>query len=323
MKPQTDPWKDFFEVYLDLGHAIQAEIARDPLMAVQAAELELFLKQIRHENNPTSTNSKEIVHEVIKRFRGNSRQILLRESKYFDNELFLFPGVSVDVAELWRNRPLYRDGLWQWIEHCYIIGNVCLHPNRKDVFLNAVKQLKATARGQPIVEQPQQEENMDSVVDQMAAMFGMDSNPAMKGVMAKMAKKLHGTMSGAENPMALLQSIVSGDLSALGDLEQEIQQDIEKSIEKGELSEADFEKSREGMMQQFGGMEGLMQMAQGMGIQAPNTGQPADYAAQYTNANTAPAPNQRAPVKTAAKKTQPTTGQKKKSAPAPQQNKRK
>jgi hypothetical protein len=267
-----NPWKDFFEVYLDLGYALHAEIARDPQLAEVSAQLQTFLQKIRDENDPNSEASRTIVHEVIQRFRNKSKQILFQESSYFDEELLLFPSIQLDVAQLWRDRPLYRTGLWQWIEQLYVIGNVCLHPNRKDKFLQAVRELKAAKNGVPPPQQNEEgptEENMDQVVDQMASMFGMDQNPAMKQMMAKMAKSLHGKMANNDNPMAMLQSIVSGDLSSLGDLQQEIETDITASIEKGELSEADFQRSRDGMMQKFGGMDGLMQMAQGMGLQVP------------------------------------------------------
>lgn len=285
--PQPDPWKDFFDVYLDLGHALQAEIARDPQMTDTAQQLGEFLHSIRAENDPRSGKCRDIVHEVIKRFRNKSKQILYQEPSYFDNELLLFPSIALDVATLWRERPLYRNGLWQWIEQLYIIGNVCLHPNRKDQFLQAVRQLKQAKNGVPPIAvegaddgtAPVEEENMDAVVDQMAQMFGMGENPAMKGFMAKMARSLHGKMANAENPMGMLQAVISGDLSALGDLQQEMEKDITAAVESGEVSEADFAKSREGMIQRFGGMDGLMQMAQGMGLQVP--GNDPDVAAQY------------------------------------------
>lgn len=306
--PQPDPWKDFFDVYLDLGHALHAEISRDPQLTELSAQLHTFLQQIRLENNPHSEKCREIVHEVIKRFRNKSKQILFQDSHYFDEELLLFPSIGIDVAHLWRERPLYRNGLWQWIEQLYIIGNVCLHPNRKDQFLQAVRQLKHARNGGPIMQAPEPnepaEEDMDGVVDQMAQMFGMADNPAMKGFMTKMAKSLHGKMANAENPMGLLQSIVSGDLSALGDVQQEMEKEITAAVEAGEVSEADFERSRDGMMQQFGGMDGLMQMAQGMGLQVP--GQPGgqDMAAQYQNQSARP-PQAKAPKKTAPLKAAP------------------
>jgi hypothetical protein len=273
-RQQPNPWKDFFETYLDLGYALHAEIARDPQLTETSAQLQTFLHKIRDENDPMCESSRTIVHEVIQRFRNKSKQILYQDPSYFDEELFLFPSIQLDVAQLWRERPLYRNGLWQWIEQLYVIGNVCLHPNRKDKFLQAVRELKASRNNALVpVSQPQEdggeEENMDQVVDQMASMFGMDANPAMKQMMSKMAKSLHGKMSSTDNPMEMLQSIVSGDLSSLGDLQQEMETDITNSIQSGQLTEADFQRSRDGMMQKFGGMEGLMQMAQGMGLQVP------------------------------------------------------
>jgi hypothetical protein len=287
MQNQPNPWKDFFHAYLDLGYALQSEIARDVEMSDQSAKLLSFLREISEqidcaggaEADPKSTTDRcrQIVHEVIARFRNKSKQIIFQDVSFFDEELMLFPSIDLDVAKLWRERPLYRTSLWHHIEQLYIIGNVCLHPNRKDQFLQAVKQLKAQAKpqGQAVDEgvavavapEEEEEEDMDTVVNTMASMFGMDQNPAMKRMMAKMAKSLHGTMSSSENPMAMLQSIVSGDLSALGNLQEEMEKDISASIESGELTEADFAKSRDGMMQKVGGMDKLMQMAQEIGLQ--------------------------------------------------------
>lgn len=276
MEQQPNPWRDFFGAYLDLGYALQAELARDVSLADKSAQLQGLLQRIRDEQDPAQSEfCRGIVHEVIMRFRNKSKQILLQDSSYFDEQLLLFPTIDLDVAALWRDRPLYRNGLWKWIEQLYVIGNVCLHPNRKDKFLKAVKELKASARGvataSPEAEEEQEQgpQDMDAVIDTMAGMFGMDQNPAMKRMMAKMAKSLHGSMSQAEDPMALVQQLVSGDMSMLGDLQGEMEKDITKSIESGELTEADFVRSREGMMNKFGGMSGLMQMAQGMGIQVP------------------------------------------------------
>jgi hypothetical protein len=268
-RPQPDPWADFFGVYLDLGYALHGEIQRDPSLTESAQQLEEFLQKVR-EGDPHSEWHRGIVYEVIKRFRGKSKDILFQEPSYFEEELKLFPGIDgIDIAKLWRERPLYRNGLWQWVEQLFVIGNVCLHPNRKHKFLKVVRQLKQMKQG--ITEAPEEEEeDISGVVQGMAEMFGMGDNPAMGELMTDLAKHMHQTMSTSENPMGLLQSMISGDMGCLGDLEQRMQQKIAHKMETGELTEADFERQREGMLQNFGGMEGLMQMANGLGLEVPN-----------------------------------------------------
>lgn len=297
-QPQPNPWQDFFNVYLDLGYMLHAEIARDPASKESADALEHFLTGIREDANPRSDKCRAIVHEVIKQFRGKSREIIFQEPSYFDTELHLFPGVDgVDIAALWRSHPLYRNGLWQYIEQLYVIGNVCLHPNRKNDFLQAVRKLKGLRNPelvQPDDEEEEEEEDMDAIIENMAGQFGMGDNPAMKQLMGTMARSLHGTMTQSDNPMGLLQSILSGDMSALGGLEAQMTQEIESKLESGELTEADFQQSRDGMMNQFGGMQGLMGMAQGLGLQVPGNENP-DMAAQYATQAGGQAPQQPQP----------------------------
>lgn len=275
--PPPDPWADFFGVYLDLGYALHQEFARagDGEGTSEAAtQLEAFLQQIRS-GDPHSEWHRNIVHEVIKRFRGKSKEILWQDPSYFDEPLLLFPGVDgIDIAKLWQEHQLYRNALWQWVEQLFVIGNVCLHPNRKDKFLQIVKQLKEMKSGEPASMQPEQEEeeDLDGVVQGMAQMFGMGDNPAMMEIMTDLTKHMHTTMTQSANPMELLQSMISGDMSALGDLDQRIQSKIATKLESGELTEEDFERQSQGMMQNFGGMEGLMQMAGGLGLQVPEGG---------------------------------------------------
>lgn len=269
-----DPWADFFAVYLDLGYALHQEFAREAEYHSAAAALEDLLQKIR-EGDPHSDWHREIVHEVIKRFRGKSKEILWQDSSYFDEELLLFPGIdSIDISKIWRERPLYRTGLWQFVEQLFVIGNVCLHPNRKDKFLQIVRQLKQMKNPELASMQPEEteEEDISGVVQGMAQMFGMGDNPAMGELMTDLAKHMHTTMSQSANPMELLQSMISGDMSCLGDLEQRMQAKIADKMATGELTEADFEQQREGMLQNFGGMEGLMQMAGGLGLEIPEEG---------------------------------------------------
>lgn len=297
---------------------LHAEMARDAANAEAASNLEHFLTKVREDPDPHSSACRAIVHEVIKQFRGKSREIIFQDARYFDEPLHVFPGVAgVDVAELWRNHPLYRNGLWQYIEQLYVIGNVCLHPNRKNDFLQAVRKLKSLrnnsdAGGAAAAEdeEPPQEEDMDAVIENMAGMFGMEGNPAMKQLMGTMARNLHGTMSQSANPMGMLQSLLSGDMSVLGGLEEQMTKEIEEKMEAGELSEADFQQTRQGMMQQFGGMEGLMGMAQGLGLQVP-TDENADYAAAAAAA--APPPPAKALPATPTPASKKTTSKKKKS----------
>lgn len=275
---RPDPWADFFGVYLDLGYALHQEFARaadDAGVNESATQLEAFLQQIR-EGDPHSEWHRNIVHEVIKRFRGKSKEILWQDPSYFDQPLLLFPGVDgIDIARLWKEHQLYRNALWQWVEQLFVIGNVCLHPNRKDKFLQIVKQLKQLKSGEPASMQPAEEEpeeDLDGVVQGMAQMFGMGDNPAMMEIMTDLTKHMHTTMTQSANPMQLLQSMISGDMSVLGDLDQRIQSKIATKLETGELTEEDFERQSQGMMQNFGGMEGLMQMAGGLGLQVPEGG---------------------------------------------------
>jgi len=267
---QLDPWTDFFRVYIDLGHALLDEFKRDESVELQEInKLKDLLVKIE-EGESGSRWHRDLVHDVIKRFRNKSKDILFQDPKYFDAPLCLFPGIDgIDIAKMWQERPMYRDGLWQWIEQLYVIGNVCLHPNRKDKFLDIVKQLKRMRQGlpeQPVEQQPEENDDISGVVQGMAQMFGMDDNPAMSELMTDLAKHMHTTMSETANPMDLLQSMISGDMSCLGDLQGRMEQKISDKISTGELTEEDFERQQQGMMQNFGGMEGLMKMAGGLGL---------------------------------------------------------
>ena len=285
-----NPWSDFFNVYLDLGYALHGHIAaKSP---ETAKELDDLLKAIREHSNDEEVSdfNRSIVHAVVAQFRGKSRDILYQNPEYFNQPLFLFPAgqgfIDVNVAEVWRQNKLFQQGLWQYIEQLYVIGNVCLHPNRKDKFLKIVRQLKREAN--PAAGPPEDEEDIAGVVQGISQMMGLGDNPAMGELMTDLAKQMHQTMSQTDDPMALLQSMMSGDMSALGDMQQSFERKITAKIETGELSEADFQQSREGMAANFGGMEGLMQLASGLGLQAPPQ-QPLQPASQQP-----PPPQQRA-----------------------------
>ena len=275
--PQApNPWKDFFIVYQELAKALRDELARDSSTGV-AETLRTFDTFIEKLNTGDSHDDwhRELVHEVIARFRGKSKAIIFQEASYFDEPLLLFPGIDgVDIAKLWQEHPVYRQGLWAWIEQLFIIGNVCLHPNRKDKFLQTVKQLRASKPGAQPVAAEEPEENMDEVIQGIAGMFGVQQDNPMFGMMTKLAGRMKNTMETTDNPMALLQQMMSGDMSSLGDLQQEFQTEIEQKIQSGEMSAEELQRQRDGMLQNFGGMQGLMQMAGQLGLNPPGAGGP-------------------------------------------------
>lgn len=265
----VNPWKDFFGVYIELAEALRGETARDPTSPPEIIkDFDVFIVRLK-EGDTEDAWHRDIVHKVIDQFRGKSKSIIFQDPSYFDETLYLFPGVEgIDISKLWHEHPVYRQGLWAWIEQLFIIGNVCLHPNRKDKFLQTVKQLRASKPGAiPIVEE--EEENLDEVIEGIAGMFGVDQSNPMYGMMSKLAGRMKTTMETTDNPMALLQQMMSGDMSVLGNMQEEFQTEIEQKIASGEMTEEQLQAQRDGMVQNFGGMDGLMQMAGQLGL---NTG---------------------------------------------------
>jgi hypothetical protein len=265
----TNPWTDFFGVYVELANALRGELDHSADSAT-LQRLDDFLIKIS-EGNSQDEWHKSVVHEVIARFRGKSQAILHNSPSYFDEPLMLFPGIDgLDISKLWKEHPLYRSGLWGWIEQIYIIGNVCLHPNRKDKFLQVVRQIKALKPGSNISAdapaEDEDEEDVVGVVNGIAEMMGIGNNPLMKEMMGEVALTMQKTMKNATNPMELIQSMLNGDTSALGNLQQRMQTKMAEKIESGELTAEDLERQREGMLQQFGGLNGLLGMAKGMGL---------------------------------------------------------
>jgi hypothetical protein len=293
-----NPWKDFFHVYIELAEAVLSETTHSS-SSKEVEDFKIFLTKLK-EGDVQDRWHRDIVHTVIAQFKGKSKAIIFQEPSYFDDELCLFPEVEgFDVAKLWKEHPLYRQGLWGWIEQIFIIGNVCLHPNRKDKFLQTVRQLRASKPGAPIDQGEEEEENLDEVIGGIAGMFGVDEQNPMYGMMTKLAGRMKTTMESTDNPMALLQQMMSGDMSVLGNLQEEFQSEIQQKIESGEMTEDELQKQRDGMVQNFGGMEGLMQMAGQLGL---NTG-----AAQPQPPPKATQPKKRDVPKPSTKKNHPKT----------------
>lgn len=279
----TTPWDDFFKVYVELAQALLHELPQ-----AHAEQLNGFISKCQAGQSQDEWH-KYIVHEVISRFSNKSKEILLQEPTYFDNQLMLFPGIDcVDIAALWRSHPLYRNGIWAWIEQIYIIGNVCLHPNRKDKFLQIVRQIKASRPGSSLAAEPDEEpEDVQEVVKGIAEMMGIGNNPAMMEMMGEVAQHMHQTMTSSSNPMELIQAMLNGDTSALGGLETRMQQKMAQKIQSGEISEEELQRQRDGMLGNFGGMNGLLQMASGLGL---NVGPMAEQVAASVPAAAAQAP---------------------------------
>jgi hypothetical protein len=294
----TTPWEDFFKVYVELAQAIRGELTD----ANRCQQMDNFIAKLQGGTSQDEWH-KHIVHEVIARFRGKSKDILHQNYEYFNEPLLLFPEIdTVDIAELWRSHPMYRNGIWAWIEQIYIIGNVCLHPNRKDKFLQIVRQIKATKPGStiaPIAAANEEEpEDVQEVVKGIANMMGIDGNSAMMEMMGEVAQHMQKTMTSSSNPMELIQAMMNGDTTPLGDLQERMQAKMAQKIQSGEISEADLERQREGMLQKFGGMDGMLQMASGLGLDVG----PLSAAVNAPVAAKGPA---KAPAKAPAKKSAP------------------
>lgn len=261
----TTPWDDFFKVYVELAQAVRGEITDEE----RCKQMDNFIEKLQSGTSQDEWH-KHIVHEVIARFRGKSKEILVQDYEYFNHPLMLFPDVeTVDIAELWRKHPMYRNGIWAWIEQIYIIGNVCLHPNRKDKFLQIVRQIKATRPGStlaPIAAANEEEpEDLNEVIKGVAGMMGIDNSSPMMEMMGEVAQHMQKTMANG-NPMELIQKMMNGDTTPLGDLQERMQAKMAQKIQSGEISEADLQQQREAMLEKFGGMNGMLQMASGMGL---------------------------------------------------------
>jgi hypothetical protein len=306
---QADPWADFFKLYSEFASSFKDEFSREPELAPIVKGLaDVVTKSV--EGTPRDDWHRNTVHEVIKQFRSKSQAILFQEASFFDEPLLLFPEIQeFDVAKLWRERAMFRNGLWHWIEQLYVVGNVCLHPNRKDQFLKAVRQLKATKMGLEIGEDDEDgPEDISGVIDGISNMFGVGDNAVMKDMFGELAQTMHQTMKNTANPMDLLQQMLSGDMSALGDLDQRMEQKIAQKIESGEITQEELQRQREGMLQNFGGLEGIAGMASNLGL---NTQGMQVGKQQQAPPAQAPAPPAPAPVKKkkkSNKKKTPTTG---------------
>ena len=257
---EADPWKDFLQFYIELASAIQSEIQSPELEAHLATVMKLNPKELR-----------PLVKFVCDQFDGHSKAILFRLPEFFESKsLKIFQSVDFDLSEQWKARPMWRQSIWEWVERLFVIGNVCLHPNRKDKFLQAVRKLKMQQQQREVDDSlghPDEEEDIQGVVDGMAQMFGLPPESPMNEFMSDLAVHMQQKMTQSDNPMALLQSMMNGDMSVLDDVNEKIQAKIEAKIESGELTEEDFQRQQEGMMQNFGGISGLMQMANGLGLQ--------------------------------------------------------
>lgn len=271
--PAADPWADFFKLYSDLATTFKDEFSREQGMESIVASLNEAIEKSRG-GSPRDEWHRDTVHEVVKQFRNKSQSILFQEPSFFDEPLKIFPMIpDFDVAKLWRERAMFRNGLWVWIEQLYVIGNVCLHPNRKDKFLQAVRQLKATKLGLDIGNNEDEEEgpeDISGVIEGISNMFGVGDNPVMKEMFGELTQTMHQTMKNTDNPMELLQKMLSGDMSMLGDLDARMQNKIEQKIQAGEITEDELKRQREGMMQNFGGLEGIAGMASSLGLNTQN-----------------------------------------------------
>lgn len=264
---QADPWADFFKLYAEFAMSFKDEFSRDPGLSQIVKGLEDVIGKSR-DGTPRDEWHRNTVHEVVKQFRNKSQAILFQEASFFDEPLKLFPEIpEFDVAKLFRERAMFRNGLWHWIEQLYVVGNVCLHPNRKDQFLKAVRQLKATKMGIDIGEDDDEgPEDISGVIDGISNMFGVGDNPVMKEMFGELAQTMHQTMRNTDNPMDLLQQMLSGDMSALGDLDQRMEQKIAQKIEAGEITQEELQRQREGMLENFGGLQGIAGMASNLGL---------------------------------------------------------
>lgn len=257
---EADPWKDFLQFYIELASAIQSEIQSPELQTHLDSVMQLNPKELR-----------PLVKFVCDQFDGHSKAILFRLPEFFETQsLKIFQSVDFDLSEQWKARPMWRKSIWEWVERLFVIGNVCLHPNRKDKFLQAVRKLKMQQQQREVDEslgQPDEEEDVEGVVNGMAQMFGLPPDSPMNEFMSDLAIHMQQKMTQSDNPMALLQSMMNGDMSVLDDVNEKIQAKIEAKIESGELTEEDFQRQQEGMMQNFGGISGLMQMASNLGLE--------------------------------------------------------
>lgn len=272
-QPQRpDPWVDFFKVYLDLMEALKQEVARDEGTEAIVKGLDDQAAAVRA-GDVHDEQHRELAKQISDKFVGKSKQILLRVDAFFDEQLELCPGV--DIARMWRSREMYRHGIWEWIEQLYVIGNVCLHPSKAPDFLRVVRKLKEVRRAQepnPDAAIGLEEENIDEVVGDISQMLGFGDNPAMHRMMTKMTKHMSEKMQSCDDPMSMITSMFSGDMSGLAGLQEEMEAEMAAGLESGELNEEEMEQQAGQMMERFGGMGGIMQMASGLGLDIPQDG---------------------------------------------------
>lgn len=271
-------WNKFFDIYCELGNTICFELGDADENKIKFLKFLADLKIVDKANEQHQT----IVNFVVKCFSGKSKQILFQDPAFFTNDLFLFESFNINIAKVWNENENSRIGLWEWIKQLYVVGNICLHPKRKNKFLKVVQQLEKEQMdnnsvgvvdnfvgvevGGGDVSDGDGGDEISKVVQNMTQMFGMEDNPAMSELMTDITKHMHKTMSNCNDPMELLQNMLSGDMSVLGDVQEKMEAKITAKLATGELTEEDFNKQQEGMLANFGGLAGLEQMASGLGL---------------------------------------------------------
>lgn len=252
-------------------------------------EFEKFMLQY---DDISSENENNIVKTIMKPIKSYSKQILSHNDSMFENEV---EWLGINFSKMWNEDGLSdytKFFIWQYIEDIYILGNLYLNPNKRELFLQAVKRIKekypaplppmpvdfpAAVGDQPI----QIEENqINDATEHLKTIFA--GNDVLQDLVGDIAQNVGKALQN-NNPQELMMSLMSGDHSAFGDLFQDMDKKYGDKLKDENIDEnailAKAGNLFQGAPQQQGQAAGMnpmamMSMFNQMMPPQPQTGQP-------------------------------------------------
>lgn len=261
-------------------------------------EYEQFIERLCKNNN---TSQEDIIlntiKPIVKSLNGHSKDILFRNASMFSSTMRMFND-TIDVAFLWRKQTAdERKVMWDFIEQLYVIGYLVCYPDKRTKFLQLVKVLKqqqttmseldddsdnnndvhtsartSTQTNVQSTSLSNQEVHTDQAINDISNMFGIQQNDPMAGMIGDIAVGVD-KMVKQTDPSVLITKMMSGDMSMFEGLMQDVNANIEKKIETGELNREQLEAQAQSMMSKFQSMgngmgnpmQQMQQMMMGMG----------------------------------------------------------
>lgn len=214
-------------------------------------------------------NKNEAVNIVLAPFRTFSRDILIHDPEMFLNPLVCLG--DVDLSNLFNNTDVNTQfAIWQYLETLYISGNVYLKPHKKTQFLQTVWKIKSKYALPNLPAQGVDDDAITQATNQLQGLFG--GNGGVMGDLLGDVAKTVGNVLKNNDPAAVLQSMMSGDMSAFGNVFDDMDKKYGDRLQKEPVDTGAFMQNATQMLSSVGGAGGAagaggfnpMSMLQGM-----------------------------------------------------------